>query len=180
MSEDFAEPNDKKSRYEVMNHPSHGYVMISRRDGQNVSHLEYKMIRNMLAVALRAEQIGIERSNAIEQKTDFDIDEIVMMLGYQHKARRIPFSHFSKVIGVHITTLTEVFKGKRRAYLDLVRPWAYFMGFDIMAVPMPLKSAVRALVAAWMKENAVDTAFFRDVEGEFVEEGGDGQKLYRS
>lgn len=173
MSTEFAEPHPKHSRYEVMNHPSHGYVMISRRDGQKMSQLEYKMVRNMLAVALRAEQIGVERSNTRERTSDFDVDEIILMLGHQHKARRIPLSHFSKIIGVHITTLTELYKGRRRAYLDLVRPWAYFMGFDIMAVPMPLKGAVRALVAAWMKENTVDTAFFRDVEGEYKEEGGD-------
>lgn len=166
MSDDFAERMSKndRARYIVENHPGHGFITIRRLDEKPMSHKEYVWVRNLISVSLRAERIGEVKQNAQPAKRikDSDVDPIIKLLGAQHMERRISFKQISLLIGTHTSSMSDIFKGRRRPMLEIIRAWAYALGFDIMAVPVPLRSAVQAMCSAYLEENHLDTSYYKE------------------
>lgn len=163
MSDMAAKPRTEVSRYVVERHP-HGYLVVSRRDEKEMTHQEYVWLKNVIALSLRAERIGEQRNPSLAARAD-EVDEVIKFLADQHSERRIPFKAFVDIMQMHPTTLSELSKGRRRGYLDVVRPWAYFLGFDIVAIPLSLGKVVRDLVTAHLKTNTLNTSVFEEDNG---------------
>lgn len=154
MSDMAPKRSDDSPRY-VVERGAHGYLVVSRTDGEEMTHKEFVWLQNIISLSLRAERIGEQRAEFAPKD---DVDEIVTFLAQQHLDRRIPFKAFAQIVGVHTTTLSELSRGRRRGYLDIVRPWAYFLGFDIVAIPRALGKAVRRLVEDYLEEHTINTS----------------------
>lgn len=139
--------NNTKSRYLVELDPVLGHVTVTPRYEDAMTAAEVIWLRAIIALSLKVESINTPRSNTIDdEKRAQEPDRIVHFLSEQHRMRRIPMRQMSKAMGLHQSTLSSFNKGNTRAYLDVARPWAYMLGFDLIPIPVALRNVVWDLV----------------------------------
>lgn len=149
--------NNTKSRYLVELDPVLGHVTITPRYEEAMTPAEVIWLRAIIALSLKVESINTPRSNTIDdEKRAQEPDRIVHFLSEQHRTRRIPMRQMSRAMGLHQSTLSSFNKGNTRAYLDVARPWAYMLGFDLIPIPVALRDEVWALVSKHCEEQGMD------------------------
>ena len=149
--------NNTKSRYLVELDPVLGHVVITPRYEDAMTPAEVIWLRAIIALSLKVESINTPRSNTTpDGERPQEPDRIIHFLSEQHRVRRIPMRQMSRAMGLHQSTLSSFNKGNTRAYLDVARPWAYMLGFDLIPIPVALRDQVWELVSKYCEEQGMD------------------------
>lgn len=152
--------NNTKSRYRVEFDEVLGHVVITPRYADAMTLPEAVWLRSIIAVSLKAESINAGRENSkSDEDRNQDVDAIVRFLTNQHRERRIPLRQMSSAMGLRSSTLTSFNSGNVRSYLDVARPWAFLLGFDLVPIPVGIRDEIWRRVYEYCDQNAINIVF---------------------
>lgn len=149
----------------LINLSSSGKIVITRKDGEDLSQEDLKRIRMIVTAHFRAEGVvsarGTRRPDANEEvktkpagssqnRVRHRLDPIVNFLTVYRRKRFIRLTTLAQwtTLAVHQFTAYEV--GHSRPYIGALREWAGALGFYLMPVPIHMAEDLKLRINTWL------------------------------
>lgn len=144
-----------------------GAMRITRADGVPFDESDVAWLREELRNALRRKSLAstpiMQRSALIDKRlaeqdklsppaARFHVDVMILELEVERAKTGYTRTALAKALFVPAQRMHDYVRGWARPQLDMLRNWAFMLGWDIMLVPRALRHEIDAGIERWLKD----------------------------
>lgn len=155
-----------RSLYAV-NLTNEGAIRITRADGVPFSESDLPWLREELKNALRRKSLAgtpiMQRSALIDKQVAeadtlgkpaarFHIDVMITDLETEREKTGYSRTALAKALFVPAQRIHDYCRGWARPQLDMLRNWAFMLGWDIILIPRDLRDEILEMIWLWRRD----------------------------